>query len=228
MLCCDEKSQCQALERTQPGLPLGIGHIRTRTHDYYRHGTVCLLAAMSYLEGKLIYCTVRKQIRVEGLRFLQQNQREVPKDLDAHRIADNYSTHKHVKVKAWLKRHQRFHMHFTPTSSSWMNLVERFLAEVTEDCIRAGGYASVNELTDVITGYLAERNENPKPCRWKADGAKILTKIHRAGKALDRVQNQCHLSTAHNTSDAGQILRERPELSGVGSPSGCLSHTRIP
>jgi len=185
VLCCDEKTQCQALERTQPGLPLGIGHIRTRTHDYYRHGTICLFAAMSYLEGKLIYRTEQKHTHVEWLRFLKQIHREVPKDLDVHLIADNYSTHKHAKVKAWLKRHKRFHMHFTPTSSSWMNLVERFFADLTADCIRAGSFTSVKQLTDAITTYLAERNENPKPYRWKADGEKILAKIHRARKALE-------------------------------------------
>ena len=187
VLCCDEKTQCQALERTQPGLPLGIGHIRTQTHDYYRHGTICLFAAMSYLEGKLIYRTEKKHTHVEWLRFLKQIQREVPQDLDVHLIADNYSTHKHAKVKAWLKRHKRFQMHFTPTSSSWMNLVERFFADLTEDCIRAGSFASVQELTDAITTYLAERNENPKPYRWKADGEKILAKIHRARKVLEGV-----------------------------------------
>ena len=126
VLCCDEKTQCQALERTQPGLPLGSGHIRTRTHDFYRHGTICLFAALSYLEGKLIYRTEQKHTHLEWLRFLKQIQREVPKELAVHIIADNYSTHKHAKVQAWLQRHKRFQMHFTPTSSSWLNLVERF------------------------------------------------------------------------------------------------------
>ena len=173
------------MERTQPGLPLGIGHIRTRTHDYHRHGTICLFAAMSYLEGKLIYRTEEKHTQVEWLRFLKQIRREVPRDVDVHLIADNYSTHKHAKVKAWLKRHKRFHMHFTPTSSSWMNLVERFFADLTEDCIRAGSLASVKELTDAITTCLAERNENPKPYRWKADGEKILAKIQRAPEGAE-------------------------------------------
>ena len=184
VLCCDEKTQCQALERTQPGLPLGTGHIRTRTHDYYRHGTICLFAALSYLEGKLIDRAEQKHTHLEWLRFLKQIHREVPHELAVHIIADNYSTHKHAKVKAWLERHQRFHMHYTPTSSSWLNLVERFFADLTEDCVRAGSFASVKELTDAITSYLAERIENPRPYKWKASGKAILEKIHRARQAL--------------------------------------------
>ena len=184
VLCCDEKTQCQALEHTQPGLPPGIGHVPTRTHDYYRHGTIRLFAAMSYLEGKLIYRTEKKHTHLEWLRFLKQIDREVPEDLDIHMIADNYSTHERGKVKAWLGKHKRFHMHFTPTSSSWMNLVERFFADLTQDCVRAGSFASLRELTDAITTYLAERNENPKPYKWKASGKEILAKIHRARQAL--------------------------------------------
>ena len=173
---------------TQPGLPLGTGHIRTRTHDYYRHGTICLFAALSYLEGKLIYRTEQQHTHLEWLRFLKQIDREVPKELAVHIIADNYSMHKHAKVKAWMGRHRRFHMHFTPTSSSWMNLVERFFADLTEDCVRAGSFASVKELTDAITAYLAERNENPRPYKWKASGQEILEKIHRARQALAEAQ----------------------------------------
>ena len=131
MLCCDEKTQCRALERTQPGLPLGRGHIRTQTHDYIRHGTVTLFAALSYLEGKLIYRTEQQHTHVEWLRFLKQIDRETPEDVDLHLIADNYCTHKHGKVVSWLKKHQRFQMHFIPTSSSWMNMVERFFADLT-------------------------------------------------------------------------------------------------
>ena len=138
VLCCDEKTQCQALERTQPGLPLGRGHIRTRTHDYIRHGTVTLFAALSYLEGKLIYRTEQQHTHVEWLRFLKQIDRETPDDVDLHLIADNYCTHKHEKVVSWLQKHPRFHMHFIPTSSSWMNMVERFFADLTQDCVRAG------------------------------------------------------------------------------------------
>mgnify|MGYP006290811225 CR=1 FL=1 len=184
VLCCDEKSQCQALERTQPGLPLGIGHIRTHTHDYIRHGTITLFAALNYLEGKIIGRTEAKHTHVEWLRFLKQIDREVPKDLEVHLIADNYCTHKHAKVKEWLAKHPRFHMHFTPTSSSWLNLVERFFADLTQDVVREGSFGSVRQLVRQIELFLAERNQNPKPYKWKATGEEILAKIHRARLAL--------------------------------------------
>jgi transposase len=189
VLCCDEKSQCQALERTQPGLPLGIGHIRTKTHDYKRHGTITLFAALNYLEGKLITRTEAKHTHVEWLRFLKQIDRETPKDLRIHVIADNYATHKHAKVKDWLKKHSRFEVHFTPTGSSWMNLIERFFADITNDCIREGSFQSVRELVDAIEEYLAERNENPKRYVWRAKGEDILKKIARAKEILAKVIN---------------------------------------
>jgi transposase len=184
VLCCDEKSQCQALERTQPGLPLGVGHIRTRTHDYWRHGTVTLFAALNYLEGKLITRTERKHTHVEWLRFLKQIDRETPKELAIHVIADNYATHKHAKVKKWLGTHKRFQMHFTPTSSSWMNLVERFFGELTNDCIREGSFQSVRELIRAIEEYLVARNEKPKRYVWRAKGEEILRKIASARERL--------------------------------------------
>lgn len=184
VLCCDEKSQCQALERTQPGLPLGVGHIRTSTHDYSRHGTTPLFAALNYLEGKIIGRTEARHTPVEWLLFLKQMDRETPQTLDMHIIADNYATHKHPVVKAWLAKHSRFHMHFTPTSASWMNLVERFFRDISEDCIRQGSFTSVRELADTILAYLAERNEKPKRYVWKADGQKILDKIARARATL--------------------------------------------
>lgn len=189
LLCCDEKSQCQAWERTPPGLPLGIGEIRTKTHDYKRHGTITLLAALNYLEGKWITRTERKHTHVEWLRFLRQIDRETPKEMDIHVIADNSSTHKHEKVKIWLKKHPRFHMHFTPTSSSWMNLIERFFADLTADCVREGSFQSVQELIAAIEEYLAGRNENPKRYIWRATGEEILRKIARAKEALDKVIN---------------------------------------
>jgi transposase len=187
VLCCDEKSQCQALERTQPGLPLGIGHIRTRTHDYKRHGTVTLFAALNYLEGKIISRTESKHTHVEWLRFLRQIHRETPKELDVHLIVDNYSTHKHQAVKEWLSQHPRFHAHFTPTGSSWMNLVERFFADLTREVVREGSFASVVELVRAIMDYLAQRNAHPKRYVWKAPGEQILAKLHRARKALANV-----------------------------------------
>ena len=190
VLCCDEKSQCQALERTQPGLPLGVGEVRTRTHDYKRHGTITLFAALNYLDGKLIARTEKRHTHVEWLRFLKQIDREAPKELELHLIVDNYCTHKEANVVQWLSRHPRFHLHFTPTSSSWLNLVERFFSELTQDVIREGSFASVRELVNDIESYLAERNMNPKPYTWKAKGEEILRKIHRARQALEEHQFQ--------------------------------------
>jgi transposase len=184
VLCCDEKSQCQALERTQLGLPLSNSHKRSRTHDYIRHGTVTLFAALNYLDGKLISRTEARHTHIEWLRFLKQIDREAPKELDIHLIVDNYCTHKHQKVKGWLARHPRFHVHFTPTSSSWLNLVERFFGELTEDVIREGSFTSVRQLVNDIEAYLSERNLNPKPYRWKAEGEAILAKIKRAKEVL--------------------------------------------
>ena len=187
VLCCDEKTQIQALERTQPGLPLGTGHIRTETHDYHRHGTITLFAAMNYLDGKLIKRLEAKHTHVEWLRFLKQIDRETPVELTIHVIADNYATHKHGKVTAWLARHPRFEMHFTPTSSSWLNLVERFFADLTA-VIRDGSFTSVAELRREIVRHLAEHNENPRPYQWTAKGEDILAKIGRARERLAGAQ----------------------------------------
>ena len=186
VLCCDEKSQCQALERTQPGLPLGVGEIRTKTHDYKRHGTITLFAALDYLDGKLIARTEKQHTHVEWLRFLKQIERETPKELDLHLILDNYCTHKQQNVRKWLARHPRFHIHFTPTSSSWLNLIERFFGELTQDVIRDGSFSSVRQLVNDIEDYLDQRNLNPKPYKWKAKGEEILRKIQRARDALKK------------------------------------------
>jgi transposase len=189
VLCCDEKSQCQALERTQPGLPLGIGHIRTRTHDYKRHGTITLFAALNYLDGKILSRTEACHTHVEWLRFLKQLDRETPSDQELHLIVDNYATHKHENLRHWLKRHPRVILHFTPTGSSWMNLVERFFADLTEDCVREGSFESVRELIAAIDEFLAVRNEEPKRYVWRAKGEDILRKIEKAKAALNRVIN---------------------------------------
>ena len=189
VLCCDEKSQCQALERTQPGLPLGVGHICTRTHDYKRHGTITLFAALNYLDGKLISRTEKRHTHVEWLRFLKQIDRETSKELEVHLILDNYSTHKHEKVMAWLEKRPRFRLHFTPTSSSWMNLVERFFGELTEEVIRHGSFTGVRPLIRDIEDYIGERNMNPKPYTWKAKGEEILRKIESARQALKQQGN---------------------------------------
>ena len=186
-MCCDEKSQCQALERTQPGLPLGIGHIRTKTHDYVRHGTLTLFAALNYLEGKLITRLAARHRHQEWLAFLKTIDEETPGDLAIHIIADNYATHKHPAVTRWLDRHARFHMHYTPTSSSWMNLVERFFRDLTE-FITEKSFASTRELADAIIAFLAARNENPQRYVWKAKGEDILRKIDAARQALAALQ----------------------------------------
>lgn len=193
VLCCDEKSQCQALERTQPGLPITRGYSRTQTHDYKRHGTVTLFAALTYLDGKVFSQTAARHTHRQWLAFLKQLDRETPPDQTLHLIADNYSTHKHAKVKSWIQwRNQRERkatgadrmvMHFTPTSSSWMNMVERFFRDLTEDAIRDGSFCSVSELVEQITGYIADRNLNPKPYIWKKKGEEILAKINRAREA---------------------------------------------
>lgn len=184
VLCCDEKSQCQALERSQPGLPLGVGHIRTRTHDYIRHGTLTLFAALNYLDGKIISRTAKKHTHRQWLDFLKQVDRETPQNLDLHLIVDNYSTHKHPRVKSWMARHPRIHVHFTPTSSSWMNLVERFFRDLTVDVVREGSFTSTQQLATAIMTYLSERNLSPRKYVWKKSGAEILASIQRARQAL--------------------------------------------
>ena len=184
VLCCDEKSQCQALERTQPGLPLRGGAARTQTRDYRRHGTITLFAALNYLDGKLIARTEVQHTHVEWLRFLKQVDRETPPTVNLHLIVDNYCTHKDHRVRAWLAKHPRFHLHFTPTSASCLNLVERFFADLTQDVIREGSFDSVRALVADIERYLADRNLTPKPYKWKATREAILRKIQRARATL--------------------------------------------
>ena len=149
------KSQCQALQRSQPGLPLGQGYFRTVTHDYYRHGTVTLFAALDYLSGKVISQVAPRHRHSEWLKFLKKLDAKITEDLSIHLIVDNYSTHKHQKVRRWLKRHPRFHLHFTPTSASWMNMVERFFRDLSQQAILPGSFGSVAELVDPINLYLA-------------------------------------------------------------------------
>jgi transposase len=186
VLCCDEKSQCQALERTQPGLPLRKGDICTRTHDYYRHGTITLFAALNYLSGKILAQRAARHRHQEWLAFLKHIDTQVPAYAQIHLILDNYATHKHPKVKTWLAKHPRFVLHFTPTSASWLNLVERFFRDLSQDVVLPGSFASVRELVDSIWDYLKERNLNPTRYQWKADGHEILKKIQRAREALAR------------------------------------------
>ena len=177
VLCVDEKSQIQALDRTQPGLPLKKGRCGTMTHDYKRHGTTTLFAALNVLEGTVIAKCMSRHRHQEYLRFLRLIDRETPKDLDVHLIVDNYATHKHQKVKAWLAKHPRFHAHFTPTSSSWLNLVERLFAELTQKRIRRGVFRSVLELINAIDEYLDKHNSHPKPFVWTKTAENILAKL---------------------------------------------------
>jgi hypothetical protein len=180
VLCCDEKSQIQALSRSQPGLPLKTGYIQTRTHDYYRHGTVTLFAALDYLQGKIIARTDQRHTHREWLGFLKQINAQTPTHLELHLILDNYSAHKQPKVKAWLARHPRFHLHFTPTSSSWLNLVERFFRDLSQQAILGASFQSVHQLVRAIDAYLADHNLRAKRYVWRADGQEILRKIERA------------------------------------------------
>ena len=188
VLCCDEKSQIQALDRTQPGLPIKKGRCDTMTHDYVRNGTTTLFAALNVAEGKLIGTCMDRHRHQEWLKFLRLIDRETPGELDLHIIADNYATHKHPKVKAWLEKHPRFHMHFTPTSASWLNLIERWFADITTKRIRRGVFKSLDELKQAITDYIDQHNDNPKRFAWTAKAEDILEKYRRAKATLDKFQ----------------------------------------
>jgi len=177
VLCVDEKSQIQALDRTQPGLPMKKGRCGTMTHDYKRHGTTCLFAALNVLEGKVIGSCYPRHRNLEVLKFLRTIDHEVPTGLDIHLILDNYGTHNHPNVKKWLGKHLRFHPHFTPTSSSWLNLVERFFGELTRKRIRRGVFKSVPDLIAAIEEYIRVNNENPKPFVWTKKVEVILEKV---------------------------------------------------
>ncbi len=187
VLCLDEKSSVQALDRTQPSLPMIKGRAATMTHDYKRNGTTTLFAALDVLTGKVIGDCLPRHRNVEFLRFLKKVEREVPQGLQIHLICDNYSTHKHANVKAWLAKNPRVHMHFTPTSSSWLNLVERWFRELTDKALRRGVFHSVPDLIAKIEDYLAAHNDNPKPFIWTATAEDILAKVTRGRVALQAV-----------------------------------------
>ena len=185
VLCADEKSQIQALDRTQPGLPLKKGRCGTMTHDYKRNGTATLFAAMSTLDGTVISMCDDRHRHQEWLKFLRVIDDVTPADKELHLIADNYATHKHPKVQTWLARHPRFHVYFTPTSSSWLNMVERFFRDLTEQRLRRGIFRDVQELILAIGDYIDKHNDNPKPFVWTAKAADILEKVKRARAVLD-------------------------------------------
>lgn len=181
----DEKSQIQALDRTQPGLPMKRGRAETVTHDYKRNGTTTLFAALNTLDGKVIGQCLPRHRHQEFLRFLRTVNRQTPKSLDLHLILDNYATHNHAAVKEWLAKHPRFFFHFVPTSSSWLNMVERWLSQITQKRIRRGVFPSVPDLIDAITEYIEFTNHNPKPFVWTATVETILAKVKRANEVLD-------------------------------------------
>ena len=187
---CDEKSQIQALDRTQPGLPLKKGRLGTMTHDYKRNGTTTLFAALNLAEGKVIAECMPRHRHQEWLRFLKKIDAETPKELDLHLIVDNCATHKHADVKKSLNRHSRFHIHFIPTSSSWLNLIERWFRDITVDRIRSGVFHSVPELIAAIMSYIKEHNDNPKKLVWTAKAADILAKVTRARAALNKIPSE--------------------------------------
>jgi len=184
VLSADEKSQIQALDRTQPGLPLKKGRCGTMTHDYKRNGTTTLFAALNTLDGTVISETMPRHRHDEWLKFLKRLHRETPKSLALHIICDNYATHKHPAVTKWLEAHDRIHIHFTPTSSSWLNMVERFFRDITENRIRRGVFRSVPELESAIQTYITNHNAAPKPFIWTASANDILAKVARARKTL--------------------------------------------
>jgi transposase len=187
VLCIDEKSQIQALDRTQPSLPMKKGRAGTMTHDYKRHGTTTLFAALDVLSGTVIGQCLPRHTNNEFVHFLRKVDKEVPKGVAVHVILDNYGTHGHDNVDAWLAKHPRFHFHFTPTSSSWLNLVERWFRELTDKAIRRGVFRSVPELITAIEAYLAAHNNDPKPFVWTASADEILEKVRRGRVTLGRI-----------------------------------------
>lgn len=195
VLCCDEKTQCQALERTQPALPLKTGKVKTFTHDYIRHGVLCLFAALDYATGRVIGEVNGTHTHKEWLAFLRQMDREYPQGLTLHVVQDNYATHKHAAVAEWIgktnRRHEKKHgvkriaPHFTPTSSSWLNMVERFFGDISQQAILGTSFTCLRELAQRIRDYIDRHNGEAKRYVWKADGKKVLEKIMRAKEALN-------------------------------------------
>jgi transposase len=186
VLACDEKSQIQALDRTQPGLPLKKGRCGTMTHDYKRNGTTSLFAAMNVSDGTIIGECLPQHRHQEWLRFLKLIKSQVPQDKAIHLICDNYATHKHPKVEAWAKRNPQFVFHFTPTGASWLNMVERFFRDLSEKAIRRGSFCDVNDLIGAISEYINQHNESPKPFIWTATAKDILAKVKRARRAQQK------------------------------------------
>jgi transposase len=200
VLCVDEKSQIQALDRTQPGLPMKRGRSGTWTHDYLRHGTTTLFAALNMASGKVSGACFSQHRHQEFLRFLRQIDQEYEPEFELHLVMDNYGTHKTAQVKRWLKRHPRFKIHFIPTSSSWMNMVERWFAELTGKAVRRGSFASVPDLIEAIAAFIRHWNRNPQPFVWRARAEEILEKIERARRRLEEIKPGCTVRRGHKAA----------------------------
>jgi len=189
VLSCDEKSQMQALDRTQPGLPMKRGRNATMTHDYKRNGTSTLFAALNILTGEILGKCAKRHRHIEWLDFLRLINKNTPKDKEIHIICDNYATHKHPKVQSWLKYHKRFHVHFTPTSASWLNMVERFFRDLSERQLRRGVFCSVTELEEAVMSYIEKHNQAPAPFIWTKSAQDTLEKVKRGRQTLNKLQS---------------------------------------
>jgi putative transposase len=189
VLCVDEKSQVQALERTQPLLPMGFGYVEGVTHDYVRHGTTTLFAALDIANGSVLTQCKQRHRHQEFLSFLRHIETSVPVELDVHLICDNYATHKHPRIRTWLARRPRFHLHFTPTYSSWLNQVERWFALITNQAIRRGSFDSVTDLKRQINAFVDNYNQHPQPFMWTATAESILAKLERLCKVINGTQH---------------------------------------
>jgi transposase len=208
VLCVDEKSQIQALDRTQPGLPLKKGRCGTMTHDYKRNGTTTLFAALEILQGRVVGQCYERHRHQEFMRFLKCLDQEFPGELLLHLVMDNYGTHKHPQVLSWLKRHPRFVCHFVPTSSSWLNLVERWFGELTRKRIRCGTFISVEDLKKAIEEFMVVWNENPKPFVWTATVDSIIEKLSRCRQTLEKIQPGCTLPRRRKTRKSCPVIYE--------------------
>jgi transposase len=201
VLCVDEKSQIQALDRTQPGLPMKKGRCGTLTHDYKRNGTTTLFAALELAQGKVVGQCYQRHRHQEFLNFLRRLDEEFPGPVPLHLVMDNYGTHKKQEVRTWLKKHSRFVLHFVPTSSSWLNLVERWFGELSSQCIRRGAFFSVADLKKAIGEFLDAWNENPQPFVWTATVESIMEKLSRCRQTLEKIQPGCTLPRSRKKSN---------------------------
>jgi transcriptional regulator with XRE-family HTH domain/transposase len=210
VLCVDEKTQIQALDRTQPGLPMKKGRLGTMTHDYKRNGTTCLFAALEVLQGKVIGQCFTRHRHQEFLRFMRRIDAAFPGKIVLHLVMDNYGTHKHPNVQAWLKRHPRFVAHFVPTSSSWLNLVERWFGELSAKAVRRGSFASVADLQSAIAGFLEVWNENPKPFVWTATIESIQAKLARCRQTLEQIKPGCTAPRSRKKKAKSPVISRTP------------------